>query len=257
MMKENLKLAVSGTYSTGKTTTTEALSIATGVPRTHARTAREILRDILPGKALEDLTASELIQMGLRRLEERIQHESEIPGASISDGSVIHEWVYGEVRMQQGINPNATVFHKLLTEVLGWRVKKFYQQYMNAYGAVVKNRARRTYDAYIHLPVEFAMHEDGHRPVSEKFRNGSDELLLESIKEIGIPCHVIGGSIEDRLENIIDVMEMPIVVPINEAADIAKERVAQYHEELEEEARRVQALRDNNWVQKLKYSFRY
>jgi len=256
-MKENLKLAVSGTYSTGKTTTTEALSIATGVPRTHARTAREILRDILPGKALEDLNASELIQMGLRRLEERIHHEAEIHGPFISDGSVIHEWVYGEVRMRQGINPNATVFHKLLTEMVGWRVKKFYQQYMNAYGANVKDRARRTYDAYIHLPVEFEMHQDGHRPVSEKFRNGSDQLLLESINEIGIPCHVIGGTIEDRLEKIIDVMEMPIVVPIKEAAEIAKQQVAQYHIELEQEAQRVQALRDNNWMQKLKYSLRY
>lgn len=256
-MKKNLRLAVSGTYSTGKTTTTEALSIATGVPRTHARTAREILRDISPGKALEDLSAGELIQMGLRRLEERIHHEAEIHGAYISDGSVIHEWVYGEVRMRQGINPNATIFHKLLTEVAGWRVKKFYQQYMNAYGAIVKDRARRTYDAYIHLPVEFEMHKDGHRPVSEKFRNGSDQLLLSSIKDIGIPCHVIGGSIEERLEKIIDVMEMPTVVPIKEAAEIAKQRVALYHEELEQEAQRVQKLRDNNWIKKLKYSFRY
>ncbi len=256
-MKENLKLAVSGTYSTGKTTTTEALSIATGVPRTHARTAREILQEIMPGKALEDLSAGELIQMGMRRLEERIHHEAAIHGAYISDGSVIHEWIYGEVRMRQGINPNATTFHKVLTEIVGWRVKKFYQQYMNAYGAIVKARAKRTYDAYIHLPVEFEMHADGHRPVSEPFRNASDQLLLDTINELGIPCHIVGGKIEERIEKITSILDMPIVVPIDEAADIARERVAAYHEDLEEEARRVQALRDNSWLMRLKYSLRY
>ncbi|MBJ6941930.1 AAA family ATPase, partial [Vibrio cholerae] len=47
-----MKIAISGTYSTGKTTLTEALSIATQVPRTQARTMREILPDAVPGKTL-------------------------------------------------------------------------------------------------------------------------------------------------------------------------------------------------------------
>src|SRR5439155_22829867 len=41
----NLKLAISGTFSSGKSTTTEALSIATGIPRTHAKTSRQLLVD--------------------------------------------------------------------------------------------------------------------------------------------------------------------------------------------------------------------
>lgn len=256
-MKENFKLAVSGTYSTGKTTTTEALALATGIERTHARTAREIIQEIMPGKALEDLSASELIQMGLRRLEERIHHEAAIHGPFISDGSVIHEWIYGEVRMQQGINPNATIFHKLLTEVAGWRVKKFYREYMNAYGAVVKNRAKRTYDAYIHLPVEFAMKKDGHRPVSEKFRMASDELLLSTIRDLDIPCYVVGGSIEARIREIIGIFDMPQVMPVEKAVEIARERVTRYHAELEEDAQRVKQARDSSMLKKLKYSMRY
>ncbi len=38
-----LRIAISGTYSTGKTTTTEAVSLWLGIPRTHAQTMREIL----------------------------------------------------------------------------------------------------------------------------------------------------------------------------------------------------------------------
>lgn len=36
-----MKIAISGTYSTGKTTTTLALAFYTGLPRTHAKTMRE------------------------------------------------------------------------------------------------------------------------------------------------------------------------------------------------------------------------
>lgn len=45
-----MNLAISGTYSSGKTTTTLALAYLTGIPRTHAKTMREILPDALPGK---------------------------------------------------------------------------------------------------------------------------------------------------------------------------------------------------------------
>jgi AAA domain len=107
MADKKLPLAVSGTYSTGKTTTTEALSLATGIPRTHAMTAREILQELTPGKQLEELSASELTALGLRRLEERIHNEAAQPGSFVADGSVIHEWIYGAARMQIGINPNA------------------------------------------------------------------------------------------------------------------------------------------------------
>src|SRR6184192_3377689 len=98
MNNATLRLAVSGTYSSGKTTTSEILSIATGMPRTDALTAREILVELLPGRQFQELSAGELLMLGLRRLEERIHTEAAQPGSFISDGSVLHEWVYGEAR---------------------------------------------------------------------------------------------------------------------------------------------------------------
>lgn len=251
------RLAVSGTYSTGKTTTTEALSIATGIPRTHAKTARELLMEDLPGKQLEELSAAELIQLGLRRLEERIHHEAAQTGSFISDGSVIHEWVYGDVRMRLGINPSAGGFHRMMNEVAGLPVKRFYKSYMKAYGAVVKSRARRLYDAYVHLPVEFELVSDNHRPVSESFRHSSDQLLLSTIEEMGIPCHVVRGSVKERLEQIMDRFDFPEVVPLDEAIDIAQTRVAEYLAVIEADARHHSQVRDQSFMRRMKYAFRY
>jgi nicotinamide riboside kinase len=252
-----VRLAVSGTYSTGKSTTTEALSIATGIPRTHAMTSREILLDLVPGKQVMDLTAAELVALGLRRLEERIHHEAAQPGSFISDGSVIHEWIYGEARMLAGINPGAGPLLRLTKAVVGLPYKRFYRQYMHAYGMIVKARAKRSYDSYVHLPVEFAMNADGHRPVSEPFRELSDRLLIDTLDELEIPYLVVRGSVEQRLEQIVRHLDLPLVVPMDEAVATAHERVQQGVEILEADSRHHDAQRAKSRTKRIKYALRY
>ncbi len=251
-----VRLAISGTYSTGKSTTTEALSIATGIPRTHAKTSREILMDVVPGKQVQELSAMELIKLGLRRFEERVANES-TSGSYISDGSVVHEWVYGEARMRVGINPGASWGLRTLKKASGFRVRHFYQQYMDIYGDLTKARARRIYDAYVHLPVEFPMHVDGHRPVSEKFRLLSDELLLRTLDELGLPYYVVRGSVAERVARIVDLFDLPLVVPIPDAIDQAQERVRAATDVLEADARLHHARRHKPLARRIAYALRY
>jgi len=257
MTGDVLRLAVSGTYSTGKTTTTEALSVATGIPRTHAMTSREILQDLVPGKQVQELTASELTALGLRRLEERIQHEAQQPGSFIADGSVIHEWIYGTARMRVGINPGAGPVIRIVKEIIGLPYKKFYQQYMDAYGTVVKARARRSYDAYVHLPVEFPMKADGHRPVSEKFRALSDDLLLATLQDLEIPYYVVSGSLRDRLDKIMGIFGLTLVMPIDAAIEEAQQRVRTATQALEADTRRHAQERSRSLQRRLRYMLRY
>jgi nicotinamide riboside kinase len=256
-MSATIRLAVSGTYSTGKSTTTEALSVATGIPRTHALTARELIQGIAPGKQLEELSASELIALGLRRLEERIHHEALQQGSFVSDGSVIHEWIYGVARMQAGINPGAGVALRTVKKVVGLPYQSFYKQYMNAYGIVVKARAKKTYDAYIHLPVEFPLRSDGHRPVSESFRHLSDTLLIETLDELDIPYHIVGGSVAERIEKIVQIFDLPLVMPVAEAVEVAQERVRKATEIIEADARAHSAERSKSLTRRIKYALRY
>jgi len=255
-MQENLKLAISGTYSTGKSTTTEALSIATGLPRTHAMTSREILIDLIPGKTVMDLNAMELIKLGLRRFEERVHNESG-PGPFISDGGVFHEWVYFEARMRVGINPGAPKWFQAVKKITGLPVKHFYQNYTDTLGEVTRMRAKRLYDAYVHLPVEFDMHPDGHRPVSEPFRRLSDDLLLEALQGLEIPYHVVGGPIPERVDRIIELFDLPQVVPTAEAIALAQVRVKAATDVLEQDARFHEAQRKKSFGRQLRYALRY
>lgn len=250
-----LRLAVSGTYSSGKTTTTEALSIAAGIPRTDALTAREIVVDLIPGKSFQQLNASELLMLGLRRLEERIHTEAAQPGSFVSDGSVLHEWIYGEVRMRIGINPGAPLLQRAVKRVVGIPSKPFMQRYMDAYGVVVKARAKRLYDHFVHLPIEFGMDADGHRPVSEKYRVLSDELLIETLEELQMPYHVVGGTVPERVARILDLFQLPVAVPVDEAVGMAEERIRRSREMVAE--RVIASHQDVSLGRKVRYAMRY
>ncbi|ADO71401.1 AAA family ATPase [Stigmatella aurantiaca] len=231
-----LKLAVSGTYSTGKTTTTEALSLWTGIPRTHAQTMREILPEVFPGKALEDCSPAELFQLGLIRFTERAVRESAMEGSFISDGSSLHEWIYGKARMTVGINPNDTPVRRAIRSVAVAPYKKVIHDINEAFGSVVKRHAKKMYQEFIHLPVEFPLVKDGHRPVSEKFRALSDRLLLQNLDELGIKYHIVSGTIEQRLLRIAEIYGFKAVMPLEQAVSEAKARVAALHQAIETDA---------------------
>lgn len=219
-----MKIAISGTYSTGKTTTTLALAYYTGLPRTHAKTMREILPKALPGKRLEDATGPELVQLGFRRLMERSVRESHLEDF-VSDGSSLHEWVYGMVRTELGMNPNEETDkgNIVLTDDL-----KYLKEVMINFGAVAKDYAKETYDSFIHLPVEFTLVADGHRPVSELFRSRSNDLLLETIQELDIPYYVVGGTIAERLEKISEIYRLEPVMSVEEAIRLAKREAEKF-----------------------------
>lgn len=233
MAKKEIRLVISGTYSTGKTTTTTALSIATGIPLINAKSAREILTDLYPGRRFEDMNATELMALGLKRLEERIREETVLYkdyGSFISDGSVLNEWIYGTVRMKVGINPGSKFFHRLAKAILGIPAKSFFKSYLNAYGQVANLHAKEWYTDAVHLPIEFEMSADGHRPVSEKYRTLSDLALQDAFTEIGLRPTIAKGTQLARLKLIIETYDLPLVMPIEEALQLAELKIKKSRE---------------------------
>jgi nicotinamide riboside kinase len=248
-----LRIAVSGTYSTGKTTTTEALSLWVGIPRTHAQTMREILPEVFPGKALEDCTPTELFQLGLMRFTERAVRENAMPGSFISDGSSLHEWIYGKARMVVGINPNDNAVRRAVRAAVVAPYKKIINGINEAFGAVVKRHAKKMYQEFIHLPVEFPLVKDGHRPVSEEFRGLSDRLLLQVLDELGIKYHIVSGTLEQRLTRIAEIYNLTPVMPLEQAISEAKTRVAALHQAIETDAQAAVLRRQlSPWHERLR-----
>ncbi|GAA3044913.1 AAA family ATPase [Actinokineospora globicatena] len=212
-----MKLAISGTYSSGKTLTSYALSHLVDMPRTRARTMRELLPFAVPGKTLEQCDGAELIQLIVRRHVERVVHESHLSTGFVSDGSSLQEWLYGSVRVIVGINPNDSVHLSDVQTVERTPEMLFFEHVMDQLGVAIKEHVKNTYDVFVHLPNELELAKDGHRPVNERFRRLADEGIAAAIDELGIPRHVIGGTLVQRLEGIVEVLGLTPVTDVHTA----------------------------------------
>lgn len=219
-----MRIGLTGTYSSGKTLTSLILSEYLDLPRTEARTMREILPDAAPGKTLEEVTSPELIQMILTRHMDRVIHEYKNQDRFISDGCSLQEWIYGSVRVKYGMNPNQSVNLKSDESVSKTSELVYFESIMHELGKVFKRHVKQSFDLFIHLPNELPLAKDGHRPVNELFRSASDDLLKETFDELGITYHIVGGSLEERAESISKILNIKPVKSIEDSIFDAQEK---------------------------------
>lgn len=219
-----MRLGITGTYSSGKTLTSLVLSHYLGLPRTEARTMREILPEAAPGKDLDECTSLELIQMIVIRHMERVVHEHDRSPDFVSDGCSLQEWIYGSVRVAYGINPNASISLRPGQRVVRTDELAYFEAVMAELGKVFKRHVKKSFDLFVHLPNELPLAKDGHRPVNELFRSASDDLLKATFDELSIPYYVVGGSIEERANRIAEILGRKPVMPVSDAIAMAQSR---------------------------------
>ena len=218
-----MRIVISGTYSTGKTTTALSLSLLTGIQATHGRTMREILPVAFPGKRLEECDFHELLELGLRRFTERVITEKKLGDSFVSDGCPLQEWLYGTTRMSTGLNPAEKPWKLKLHKMLHAPEWKVFNETITGFGKVVKEYTKNHYDAIIHLPVEFPFDPDGHRPTSESFRRESEVLLNNTYKELGLEVLEVSGTMEERLNKIVTSLNLITVMSVEDAITLANE----------------------------------
>ncbi|MGN5755630.1 AAA family ATPase [Acinetobacter calcoaceticus] len=219
-----MRIGLTGTYSSGKTLTSLIISDYLNLPRTEARTMREILPHAAPGKTLEEVSSPELIQMIITRHMDRVIHEYKHKERFISDGCSLQEWIYGSVRVKYGMNPNQSIHLKQGETVSKTTELAYFESIMSELGKVFKRHVKESFDAFIHLPNELPLAKDGHRPVNELFRSASDDLLKETFDELGIKYHIVGGSLEERANTISEILNIKPVKTIEESIASANEK---------------------------------
>lgn len=185
-----VKIAVVGAYGAGKTTLIRAVGAATGLPSAHGTPMRNPAGSA--AKPLEEVTEPELVQLVVRRLTERVLAEAAQPDGFLSDGSLLHEWVYATVRLAVGLHPGEDVPYEAVRAAEGP-----YHEVLDHLGREIVHRALEGYDAFVHLPVEFPL-ADPVPPISEHFRALSDRLLLDTLARAGVAVHTVTGSPAER-----------------------------------------------------------
>lgn len=216
-----MRIGITGTYSAGKTLTSLAACRYLGMPRTRARTMREILPEAAPGRTLEQCTAAELLQMIVTRHVERAVHEHALGDSFVSDGCSLQEWIYGSIRVKVGIDPNASAGLGD-TDVERTPELAFFDEVMTCFGRHVTRHVAGSYDVFVHLRNELPLAADGHRPVNDRFRTLADSTLRRTLDEIGLPVHEVSGTLPERLVAMSGVLGLPPAMPVDEAVAAAE-----------------------------------
>lgn len=221
------RIVISGTYCTGKTSLALALSLASGIPRTHAPTMRQILPSIFPGLPLKACSYPQLLRLGMERFQQRIQAEADFPAGFISDGCPLQEWLYGSTRLLTGAYPEENKYSMWLKKIKNYRQYRDFELLLTGFEKMAKAYTLNHYDLFFHLPVEFPFVLDGHRPTSERFRTVSEQRLLACYQELKISPYQLRGDVEDRMYDALHILKVDPVMPVPLAIIKAEEIRAQ------------------------------
>lgn len=192
-----MKLAIVGAHGVGKTSLTKALEACTSL----VAPVPTPMHNPVPGatKSLQDCTNDEVLRLSQRRYTERIVQEHSAMDV-ISDGSVLHEWVYASTRLSLGIfpgedeNPNPSIAAKIQLSLIA----DFTEEAL-AY-------TEQAYDQIFFIPIEFPLPRDG-APISDRFQAEADKLLFELLSMSSKPIRVLTGSLENRLSSALAVLK--------------------------------------------------
>lgn len=180
-----MKVAITGTYSSGKTTLAHACELDTGIPFVRGDTIRQIVQKNFPNKRYEDLTKEEFWLLEKLGLEARIVAEEE-KNEFIADGCTINSVAYAITECGEEV-----------------RTKPEF----NEFERTAMSNARK-YTHLIYLPPEIPFDNDGLRPRSEEFRQEINQGIVKLLQDF--PFFTVTGSVERRVEQVREILGLPL-----------------------------------------------
>ena len=169
------RIAIVGSFSTGKTTLAELLASELSLPLL-PETAREVVE--LGFKLDKDATPETESLIFLKQFNNEISNRSFVGDRSLIDVMAYAGWVLDNQPRRK--------------EMALWDECK----------KLATRQLRGNYTHVFYLPIEFPIVLDGLRPDDPAFQAEIDERLLSLLRSHDIDHETVKGSIEERMEQI-------------------------------------------------------
>ena len=185
-----MRIAVSGTHSSGKTSLVHACARTLGREYPgQVDVVEEVARDVIAmGFPLnQDASTDSYLQYVRLQLQRergaRAQHV-------LSDRSLIDLLAYIVVNANPSIPP---AFVELLREVV-WLETRYF-------------------DLYCYLPIEFPMQADGTRPADVQYQRAVDEALRAVLVDYRVPVETVSGALDQRCQQVLRFVQERLASP--------------------------------------------
>ena len=176
----DLRIAIVGSFSTGKTTLAEELSHRLDLPLL-PETAREVVE--LGFKLDKDATPETETLIFLKQYNNEISTEQFVGDRSMIDVMAYAGWVLDNQPKRK--------------ESALWEECE----------KVAERRLRGNYSHVFYLPVEFPIVADGLRPMDPEFQQEIDGRVLNLLKYHDLHYHPLSGSVRERLDQIDSILQ--------------------------------------------------
>ena len=174
------RIAIVGSFSTGKTTTAEILAERLDLPLL-PEVAREVVE--LGFKLDKDASPETETLIFMRQYNNEISTEEFVGDRSMIDVMAYAGWVLDHRE----------------------RTKEFYL--WDECVRLAERVLRTAYSHVFYLPIEFPIVLDGLRPDDPEFQKDIDERLLRLLRSHDIDYETVTGSVEERIEKIQKVLD--------------------------------------------------
>ena len=173
------RVAIVGSFSTGKTTLAEVAAAKLGLPLL-PEVAREVVE--LGFKLDKDATVETETLIFMRQYYNEMVHAEFVGDRSLIDVMAYAGWVLDNQERRK--------------EFALW----------DTCLDIAQHHLRSQYSHVFYLPIEFGIVPDGLRPMDPEFQADIDRRLLKLLDVHAIHHHTLTGSVQERLEGMLGVL---------------------------------------------------
>lgn len=175
-----MRLTITGSHSTGKTTLLERVAERVGDTVVVTReVARELIRQGVPLN--DEVTADSVVAY----ITAQIARDRNASGHHVlSDRSLLDLLAYIEASSAQRVPAH---YVDLLRELVLFE--------------------SRIFDYYIYVPVEFALEHDDVRPADTAFQKRVDDTVVRLLQDLKLPTLRVSGTLDSRVEAVVALLQ--------------------------------------------------
>ncbi|MBN2675997.1 MAG: ATP-binding protein [Alphaproteobacteria bacterium] len=178
-----MKICITGSFSTGKTTLATGLSKYFGIPFPQSDRAKDIGQNLQKEKRINELSFEEKWELQKQFLLQMIKSRKNLT-TYVTDCSTF-TW-----------NP----YNKYLLGENNFTSLPEYEKYYQ-----LAENEKEIFDVIFYLPPEIPLEDDSFRPASKKDRFYIDREIIKNLT--GYEYYQLTGSIEERLNTAVDILE--------------------------------------------------
>lgn len=193
------RIALVGAWGAGKTTLAAELADRLQIPVVQGLGAMQVAG----AASVHDWTARELVEASVVRYGDRRVAEA-AEESFISDGGILHEYVYCTLRLLHGSYPGGDGPRRDNAQLIDPADRRGLASMMGVGLDTLRRHLTDSYTHVAHLPAELPL--PACAPIDHEFQHQTDLVIRRLCVDLGIDRIEVTGTVAERADRIVSIL---------------------------------------------------